>query len=84
MLTINPFLTRFQTFSANTNKNKNATINFPVPITTRLIRIRPTDCVGMCSLRFEILGCEMGKIRLLRVESLFIRTDRDSHVWCKF
>ena len=55
-------LLHLQIFSGNTDNNSPVTIEFPEPITTKLLRIRPIAWYSWCSLRFEVLGC--GKINI--------------------
>ena len=60
-----------QTFSANTDKDSPVTINFPAPISTKLLRIKLTSCNNWCSLRFEVFGCLIGgKITLLEYNGI--------------
>ncbi|XP_072024687.1 uncharacterized protein [Amphiura filiformis] len=46
-----------KTFAANTDINTIVNITFSVPITTRYLRIVPTDWKVWVALRFEVIGC---------------------------
>ncbi|XP_072043964.1 uncharacterized protein [Amphiura filiformis] len=48
-----------QIFSANTNYNLFVMITFPEPISTRYLRIVPTECEHKCGLNFEVVGCRL-------------------------
>ncbi|XP_072043960.1 uncharacterized protein [Amphiura filiformis] len=66
-----------QIFVANTNYNQFVMVEFPEPISTRYLRIVPTECVHRCGLSFEVFGC-----RLVN-ECVEFRNTCDTNAECK-
>ena len=52
-----------QIFDGNSDQTTVVTVYFPTPVNATFIRIRPTDWEGWISMRFDILGCELGEGR---------------------
>ncbi|XP_061171992.1 neuropilin-1a-like [Saccostrea echinata] len=61
-------------FNANTDSTSLVRNNLPFQVISRYLRIYPTDCHDYCSLRFDVVGCEVTSLSTTMASTTISRT----------
>ncbi|XP_062619734.1 uncharacterized protein LOC134281276, partial [Saccostrea cucullata] len=61
-------------FHANSDSTTLVRNDLPFPVNARYLRLYPTDCHDYCSLRFDVLGCEVTPLSTAMMSTATMRT----------